>query len=56
MAANIDVTRMVLSWLGAAQAAGAVLHAGLRVEGIATADGRVVGVDTAEGRIEAPVW
>ena len=26
----IDVTRMVLSWLGAAQAAGAVLRAGLR--------------------------
>ena len=51
----IDVTRMVLSWLGAAQAAGATLHSGLRVEGIATADGRVVGVDTAEGRIEAPV-
>ena len=51
----IDVTRMVLSWLGAAQAAGAVLRAGLRVDGIATADGRVVGVDTAEGRIEAPV-
>ena len=51
----IDVTRMVLSWLGAAQAAGAVLHSGLRVEGIATADGRVAGVDTAEGRIEAPV-
>ena len=50
----IDVTRMVLSWLGAAQAAGATLHSGLRVEGIATADGRVVGVDTAEGRIEAP--
>ena len=51
----IDVTRMVLSWLGAAQAAGATLHSGLRVEGIATADGRVVGVDTADGRIEAPV-
>ena len=51
----IDVTRMVLSWLGAAQAAGAVLHSGLRVEGIATADGSVAGVDTAEGRIEAPV-
>ena len=51
----IDVTRMVLSWLGAAQAAGATLHSGLRVEAIATSDGRVVGVDTAEGRIEAPV-
>ena len=51
----IDVTRMVLSWLGAAQAAGATLHSGLRVEGIATTDGRVAGVDTAEGRIEAPV-
>ncbi len=51
----IDVTRMVLSWLGAAQAAGAVLHSGLRVEGIATKDGRVAGVDTAAGRIEAPV-
>ncbi len=51
----IDVTRMVLSWLGAAQAAGATLHSGLRVEGIATADGKVLGVDTAEGRIEAPI-
>ena len=51
----IDVTRMVLSWLSAAQAAGAVLHSGLRVEGIATAGGSVVGVDTAKGRIEAPV-
>ena len=51
----IDVTRMVLSWLGAAQAAGAVLHSGLRVEGIATQGGRVAGVETSAGRIEAPV-
>ena len=51
----IDVTRMVLSWLGAAQAAGATLHSGLRVEAIATEGSRVAGVDTAQGRIEAPV-
>lgn len=51
----IDVTRMVLSWLGAAQANGAVLHSGLAVEAIATEGGRVAGVETARGRIDAPV-
>lgn len=51
----IDVTRMVLSWLGAAQAHGATLHSGLAVEAIATEGGRVAGVETARGRIDAPV-
>ena len=50
----IDVTRMVLSWLGAAQAAGAALHSGLRVEGIATAGGKVVGVDTPRAASRRP--
>lgn len=51
----IDVTRMVLSWLGAAQANGAALHFGLAVEAIATEGGKVAGVETARGRIDAPV-
>ncbi len=51
----IDVTRMVLSWLGAAQAAGAALHFGERADAILTERGRITGVRTPAGRIEAPV-
>lgn len=51
----IDVTRMVLSWLGAAQANGATLHTGFAVEAITTKGGKVAGVETARGRIDAPV-
>ena len=51
----IDVTRMVLSWLGAAQAGGATLYSGLRVDAISTRGGKVAGVETARGRIAAPV-
>ncbi len=51
----IDVTRMVLSWLGAAQAGGVTLRSGLRVDAIATKGRKVAGVETAQGRIEAPI-
>ena len=50
----IDVTKMVLSWLGAAHAAEAAVVAGVRVEGIETDRGSVTGVSTAAGTIEAP--
>ena len=50
----IDVTRMVLSWLGAAQCRGLKVLSGVRVNAIATAAGSVCGVETAAGRIEAP--
>ena len=51
----IDVTKMVLSWLGAATAAGAEVHAPLAVEEITMTDGAVTGVATARGSISAPV-
>jgi glycine/D-amino acid oxidase-like deaminating enzyme len=51
----IDVTRMVLSWLAAAQAHGATLYSGLRVDAINTTDGRISGVATPQGRIDAPI-
>ncbi len=51
----IDVTRMILSWLSAAQAKGLALMSGVKVERIATTSGRVSGVETSAGRIEAPV-
>ncbi len=50
----IDVTRMILSWLSAAQAIGLRLMTGIKVDAIATRGGKVVGVETAVGRIEAP--
>ncbi len=50
----IDVTRMVLSWLGAAQAHGADVIAPLTVTEITTAAGAVTGVATAQGTISAP--
>ena len=51
----IDVTRMVLSWLGGAQARGADVLAPLAVEEIMMAGGVVTGVATAGGEISAPV-
>lgn len=50
----IDVTKMVLSWLGAATAAGATVLAPVAVEGIMTSGGAVTGVSTAAGEIRAP--
>ena len=52
---TIDVTRMVLSWLTAAQENGLELITGLRVDAIETKSGRVTGVATADGRIETSV-
>jgi len=51
----IDVTKMVLSWLGAAAAAGADVLTPLAVEEILVADGAVSGVATVRGEIRAPV-
>ena len=51
----IDVTRMVLSWLTAAQENGVRLMSGLRAEAIETANGKVTGVATAQGLIESPL-
>ena len=51
----IDVTRMVLSWLVAAQSEGLEVLSGVRVNAITTVAGKVSGVDTAVGRIEAPI-
>ena len=50
----IDVTKMVLSWLAAATAAGAAVLAPVAVEQIATSGGAVNGVVTAAGEIRAP--
>ena len=51
----IDVTCMVLSWLSAANAAGARLLAPLTVEEISTSAGSVCGVVTPLGEIRAPM-
>ena len=51
----IDVTRMVLSWLGAAAALGADVLTPLGVREILTDSGAVTGVTTDRGRITAPV-
>lgn len=51
----IDVTKMVLSWLTAASAAGAHVLAPVNVEGIMTSGGSVAGVATGAGEIAAPV-
>ena len=51
----IDVTKMVLSWLGAATAAGAEVLSPLAVEEILVYDGAVAGVATARGVIAAPL-
>ena len=51
----IDVTKMVLSWLGAAQAHDAHVLTPLAVEEITVASGTVTGVATARGEISAPV-
>ena len=50
----IDVTRMVLSWLTAAQIQGARLLSGVRVTALRTASGAVAGVATDAGDIDAP--
>ena len=50
----IDVTRMVLSWLTAAQVDGARLLSGVRVTALRTASGAVAGVATDAGDIDAP--
>ena len=51
----IDVTKMVLSWLGAASAAGADVLTPLSVEELVVVDGAVTGVSTDRGEIKAPV-
>ena len=51
----IDVTKMVLSWLTAASAAGADVLAPLAVDGITSSGGAVTGVATAAGEIRASV-
>ena len=51
----IDVTKMVLSWLTAASAAGADVLAPVNVEEVMTSGGAVTGVNTADGEIRAPV-
>lgn len=51
----IDVTRIVLSLLTAAQESGVRLMSGLRAEAIVTEGGRVAGVSTQRGLIEAPI-
>ncbi len=51
----IDVTKMVLSWLTAASAAGADVLAPVNVEEVMTSGGAVAGVNTADGEIRAPV-
>ena len=50
----IDVTKMVLSWLGAASAAGAKVLAPLAVTEILVSGGEARGVVTAAGTITAP--
>ena len=50
----IDVTRMVLSWLGAATAAGAQVLTPVKVLRIKADRGEVTGVATAHGDIQAP--
>jgi sarcosine oxidase subunit beta len=51
----IDVTRMVLSWLGAAQAGAVRVMTPLLVRAIETYSGRVSGVVTDSGFIQAPI-
>ena len=51
----IDVTKMVLSWLGAATERGADVLTPLAVREILVADGAVCGVATDRGAIMAPV-
>ncbi len=51
----IDVTKMVLSWLTAASAAGAHVLAPVAVNEIVTSSGAVTGVATSAGEITAPL-
>ena len=50
----IDVTKMVLSWLGAAAALGAAVLTPVPVQEILTGNGAVTGVTTDRGQIRAP--
>ena len=51
----IDVTKMVLSWLTAATAAGAAVLAPVAVDQILVSGGAVAGVATSAGEIRAPI-
>ena len=51
----IDVTKMVLSWLTAAQGHGAQVISGVKVTALRTSGGRLSGVSTNAGEIDAPV-
>jgi len=51
----IDVTRMVLSWLSAAQTLGAQLFTPVSVKALTTESGRITGVETDQGRVAAPI-
>ena len=51
----IDVTKMVLSWLGAATRRGLELKSGRLVTAIETSGLRVTGVRTSQGCIQAPL-
>ncbi|MCQ3814727.1 MAG: FAD-binding oxidoreductase, partial [Acidimicrobiia bacterium] len=51
----IDVTKMVLSWLIAAQAHGAEVVSGVRVDELCVSDGRVTSVVTNSGEVAAPL-
>ena len=51
----IDVTRILLSFLTAAQEQGVRLMSNVRVESIETKNGKLTGVGTEQGKIEAPI-
>ena len=51
----IDVTKMVLSWLTAAQAHGAEVISGVKVTALRTSGGQLSGVTTTSGDIDAGV-
>ncbi|MDE0067106.1 MAG: FAD-dependent oxidoreductase [Acidimicrobiaceae bacterium] len=51
----IDVTKMVLSWLAAAQSHGAEVVSGVKVTALRTSGGRISGVSTDAGEIDAPI-
>ncbi|MFT5112339.1 MAG: sarcosine oxidase subunit beta [Parasphingorhabdus sp.] len=49
----IDVTKMVLSWLTAAQQFGVQFHPGVTVQDIHTSDNKVTGLETDQGFVKA---
>ena len=51
----IDVTKMVLSWLAAAQDQGAEVISGVKVTALRTSGGQLTGLSTTTGDIDAPV-